>query len=160
MYYVDEELANTVEIRHTFVDKPKIGILGDSDIHATIFDDAGLLEGIHYHALGTDAELIINQTSCFTLVSNSHDSLKIAPERASLVQEFTKAGGNFFAQDSAAVAYGANGAGQGVRFLFNTADAGESNGDCMSEYTIGPNKICSAIKKGGNEHKDRKNWTT
>ena len=79
VHYVDEELANKVEVRHTFVDKPRIGILGVSSIHATIFNDAGLVEGIHYHALGTNVELNINPKCCFNLVSNSHDTLKNSP---------------------------------------------------------------------------------
>jgi len=137
VYSVQVQLAAPVEVevRHKFVDKPKIGILGDSKIHATVFDDAGLVEGIHYHALGTDAELIIDPKNCFTLVSNSHDTLTIAPERASAVRTFTRDGGNFFAQDSAAVTYEANALNQGVRFLFSASE-------CMSD------KMCSPIKKG------------
>jgi hypothetical protein len=150
VYHVEATLATKVEVRHKFVDKPKIAILGeDSEIHAKVFDDAGLVEGIHYQALGTDTELLVDQTNCFTLVSNSHDTLKKAPERASAVHKFTSAGGNFFAQGSAIVAYEAQAAAQGRRFLFVTPDAGidcKKNKDCESEFCS--NKKCSAIKKG------------
>ena len=98
VYHV-EGAAVPMEVRHSWTYKPKAAVLGKENIkiHSSYLASAGFRRGLHFEYLGTRAELLLSDDSCYTFISNPHDNLKEAPERATHVGEFVRAGGNFLA---------------------------------------------------------------
>jgi len=130
VYILNEEVS--VEVRHNWQMKPRIGVLSGDDkytIHGDILAASGLIEEYHYFALGVEAQKILDSTSCFTFISNPHDDLEEEPVRAGTVSDFTRSGGNFLAQCHGVRTYGMYAAIYGKKFLLNTPGAGEYAAD-------------------------------
>lgn len=120
VYHVEGEA--TAELRHSWIYRPKIGLLGteNPDIHRRIFDAAGLVEGQHWDAPGLDVEALLDQDSCYTFISNPHDSLKDGATRAVAAHKFVSAGGNFMAQCHGVRSYGVQARSEGKQLLLDS----------------------------------------
>jgi uncharacterized repeat protein (TIGR01451 family) len=97
----------TVEVAETLVHKPKAATIsqgGDATIHTDVFAAAGMLSGVHYETITNPASL--NGTSCYTVATEPHNSLKnITATVAANVKTFVQSGGNFLGQCESVESY-------------------------------------------------------
>ena len=90
------ENATTVPVHSDLTHKPFVFVEQDEnpDIHTGILSSAGLIDGTHY----TEGDLTtVTASSCVTIITVPHnDNISSAQRQA--VKDFTRGGGNFFAQ--------------------------------------------------------------
>jgi hypothetical protein len=101
IYEMEEEMI--LEVRHKLKQKPRVAVLAvenEANFHTDILKAAGLIEGKHFFN-----DVDIEKDSCYSLVSHPGVDLDDDTTIAVKVLEFVKSGGNFLAQDKAALIY-------------------------------------------------------
>jgi len=109
IYDMEEQMI--LEVRHKLKQKPRIAVLAIEDepnLHTDILQAAGLKEGKHFFN-----DINVNEHSCYSLVTHPGVDLLDDPSLVLNVLDFVKSGGNFFAQDRAALVY------EQMHFLLN-----------------------------------------
>ncbi|NBC07329.1 MAG: DNRLRE domain-containing protein, partial [Bacteroidetes bacterium] len=91
--------ATTVPVNSDLTHKPKVLVEQQQNpgIHTSILSAAELDQGTHYY---TDNLTTVNANSCVTIITVPHNDA-IDPSQRNAVKDFTRNGGNFFAQCAA-----------------------------------------------------------
>jgi len=101
IFEMEEQMI--LEVRHKLKQKPRVAVLATRDepnFHTDIMKSAGLIEGKHFFN-----DVDITENSCYSLVSHPGVDLDDDATLANNVLDFVKSGGNFLAQDKAALIY-------------------------------------------------------
>jgi len=101
IYEMEEDMI--LEVRHKLKQKPRVAVLvveDEANFHTDIMKAAGLIEGKHFFN-----DVDIDKNSCYSLVSHPGVHLDGDASLSTNVLEYVKSGGNFLAQDEAALIY-------------------------------------------------------